>query len=143
MKSFAVCFANTALHFLVFDKFQFVKHNKMTPTDLKNLSGLIICFLRCKFTLSVGETCGLPRANTVRPYRVFKANFLMRTSLSASAFFYNILSADTENSRAMRSMAAINRRRAGRKSSALPASAAARSAPTASPALSVTSRQII
>ena len=39
------------------------------PDRLKNLPGLLICFLRTIF-ISVGETCGLPRANTVRPYRV-------------------------------------------------------------------------
>ena len=35
----------------------------------QNLSGFIICFLHIKFCLFVGETCGLPWANTVRPYR--------------------------------------------------------------------------
>ncbi len=35
---------------------------------MENLSGLIICLLHNIFS-SVGETCGLPRANTVRPYR--------------------------------------------------------------------------
>ena len=28
-----------------------------------------LCLLHIKFCLLVGETCGLPRANTVRPYR--------------------------------------------------------------------------
>ena len=34
----------------------------------ENLSAFLICFLRTIF-ISVGETCGLPRANKVRPYR--------------------------------------------------------------------------
>ena len=38
------------------------------PTDQKSVGG-IIWFLDIKFCLLVGETCGLPRANTVRPYR--------------------------------------------------------------------------
>ena len=51
--------------------------NKINP-DRKNLLGLIICLQRSNFCLLVGETCGLPRANTVRPYRVlnyFSVNF--------------------------------------------------------------------
>ena len=58
------------------------------PTDLKNLSGLLICLLRNNFFLFVGETCGLPRANAVRPYRVldnFFANFA-RPSIRALLF---------------------------------------------------------
>ena len=38
------------------------------PVHKKSV-GVSICFLCTKFCLSVGETCGLPRANTVRPYR--------------------------------------------------------------------------
>jgi len=35
-------------HFAI--KFQFIEQNKInTPTDLKNLSGLIICFLRSNY----------------------------------------------------------------------------------------------
>ena len=41
--------------------------NENTPTE-KSV-GVNLCFLHLKFRLSVGETCGLPRANTVRPYR--------------------------------------------------------------------------
>ena len=41
---------------------------QQTPTDLKNLSGLSL-FSAYQIGLSVGETCGLPRANTVRPYQ--------------------------------------------------------------------------
>ncbi len=38
--------------------------------------------------VSVGETCGLPRANTVRPYRVLPCseNILMRTLLKGGFF---------------------------------------------------------
>ena len=39
-----------------------------TPTDIKICRGYL-CLLHIKFCLLVGETCGLPRANTVRPYR--------------------------------------------------------------------------
>ena len=39
------------------------------------MSGLLICLLRNNFFLFVGETCGLPRANTVRPYRVLVKGF--------------------------------------------------------------------
>ena len=51
-----------------------------TPTDLENLSGLSL-FSAYQICLAVGETCGLPRANTVRPYKI-DTNFLMRSSLS-------------------------------------------------------------
>ena len=49
-------------------KFQFIEWQ--TPTDLKKSVGVNFCLLRDNFHSSVGETCGLPRANTVRPYRV-------------------------------------------------------------------------
>jgi len=59
--------------------FKIILENKQPrQTFTKNLSGLSLCFLRIKYCLSVGETCGLPRANTVRPYRVldnFSAKF--------------------------------------------------------------------
>ena len=47
------------------------------PTDRKNLSGVSLCFLRIKYCLSVGETCGLPWANAVRPYRVLGKYFVI------------------------------------------------------------------
>ena len=46
-----------------------IKQNKKTPTDLENLSGLIICLVQSSF-LSVGAFFERPQANTVRPYRV-------------------------------------------------------------------------
>ena len=52
-----------------------INFDTTSPTDLKNLSGLLICLLRNNFFLFVGETCGLPRANTVRPYRVLVKGF--------------------------------------------------------------------
>ena len=45
---------------------------KQTPTDF--MSGIIICLLQ-SFFLYVGETCGLPLANAVRPYRVLVKDF--------------------------------------------------------------------
>ena len=68
---------------LSIDKSNLSSRTNRTPTDFQDLSALIICLLRIKFRLSVGETCGLPRANRracsdVRPYRVldnFSANF--------------------------------------------------------------------
>ena len=41
----------------------------------KESVGVYICLLRNNFFLFVGETCGLPRANTVRPYRVLVKGF--------------------------------------------------------------------
>ena len=52
-----------------------INFDTISPTDLKNLSGLLICLLQNNFFLFVGETCGLPRANTVRPYRVLVKGF--------------------------------------------------------------------
>ena len=52
------------------------EYNKPRQT-FKNLSGLSLCFLRIKFCLPVGETCGLPRANTVRPYRALGKHFII------------------------------------------------------------------
>ena len=43
---------------------------KATPDRHSKSVGVSLCFLRIKFCVPVGETCGLPRANTVRPYRV-------------------------------------------------------------------------
>ena len=55
-----------------------INFDTTSPTDLKNLSGLLICLLRIKYCLSVGAFFERPRANAVRPYRVldnFFANF--------------------------------------------------------------------
>ena len=49
---------------------------KQTPTDFQNLSGLSLCFLRMKFCLPVGETCGLPRAFDERPDKQISAEML-------------------------------------------------------------------
>ena len=55
-----------------------INFDTTSPTDvLKNLSGLSLCFLRIKYCLSVGETCGLPRTNIVRPYRVLGKYFVI------------------------------------------------------------------
>ena len=40
----------------------------MTPTDRKSVGDYYL--LPAELFLFVGETCGLPRANAVRPYRV-------------------------------------------------------------------------
>ena len=68
---------------LSIDKSNLSSRTNRTPTDFQDLSALIICLLRIKFRLSVGETCGLPRANAVRPYRVLGKYFVispLRTS---------------------------------------------------------------
>ena len=53
---------------------------------IKNLSGIIICLLQSSF-LSVGAFCERPRANAVRPYRVW-GNFSDKDNTrSVRAFF--------------------------------------------------------
>ena len=54
-------------------KFQLLEQNKQTPTDLKSVGANYL--FTAKLFLSVGETCGLPRANAVRPYRVLVKDF--------------------------------------------------------------------
>ena len=51
--------------------------------------------------LSVGETCGLPRANTVRPYRVLY-NFSAKNISFLGEFFMPILCYTTKNRRRKR-----------------------------------------
>ena len=60
----------------------------MTPTDRKSVGDYYL--LPAELFLFVGETCGLPRANTVRPYRVLGKlpyeNQLFRRGLPSRKF---------------------------------------------------------
>ena len=69
------------------DKFQFIEQNKQSPTDCKNLPGIIICFLRINFFSNGQSRTPVP---TIR-----LANFLMRRSLYELDFLYLYKSLDS------------------------------------------------
>ena len=70
-------------------KLYIIGNNGKTPTDvLKNLSGVIICFLRIKYCLSVGAFFEHLRANTVRPYRGLGDFSAKNITLSFGCFFF-------------------------------------------------------
>ena len=55
------------------NKINFIKQNNTNPGRLEICRGYL--FVYSGAFLSVGETCGLPRANIVRPYRVLVKDF--------------------------------------------------------------------
>ena len=57
---------------MLIDKFQFIEQNK---TSAGRFSVGANYLFTAELFLSVGETCGLPRANAVRPYRVLGKYF--------------------------------------------------------------------
>ena len=58
------------------NKINFIKQNNTNPDrPLRICRGYL--FVYSGAFLSVGETCGLPRANTVRPYRVLGKYFVI------------------------------------------------------------------
>ena len=76
------------------NKINFIKQNNTNPDrPLRICRGYL--FVYSGAFLSVGETCGLPRANTVRPYHVLVKDFaispLILHAVRAVPFFLGIV----------------------------------------------------